>query len=89
MMKMMNKDFKGSKMILETLELLSKYDIVLTDRTPFDCVAYEMAVNPGIFDTELTENAQSLYDISMTLMKISNFPPSSKMQKMTNFWVWA
>jgi hypothetical protein len=35
----------AGKMITTTLELLQIHDVVITDRTPYDCVVYELAVS--------------------------------------------
>ncbi len=55
-----------SKMIQETLELQKIYDYVITDRTPFDCVAYEMAAKGSY---HITPRAQLMYNYLLDFMK--------------------
>lgn len=43
-----------SKMIQETLELANIFDVVITDRSPFDCVVYEAATSSGMTDRATT-----------------------------------
>jgi len=69
----------ASRMVTETIELLDIYDYIVTDRTPFDCVAYEMATHElRTGDSEITEVALTLYNFSKTFLKY---------QQAEIFWV--
>jgi len=58
------------RMITETLELLDIYDYVISDRTPLDCVAYEMATHElRTGSGEITETALTLYNFSKSFLK--------------------
>lgn len=57
------------KMITETLELLDIYDYVVSDRTPLDCVAYEMATHElRTGSAEITQTALTLYQMSRSFL---------------------
>jgi len=57
------------RMITESLELLDIYDYVITDRTPFDCVAYEMATHElRTGSSEITPTALNLYNFSKAFL---------------------
>ena len=60
----------ASRMVTETIELLNIYDYLVTDRTPLDCVAYEMATHElRTGNKEITEAALTLYNFSKTFLK--------------------
>lgn len=61
----------ASRMVTETLELLDIYDYVISDRTPLDCVAYEMATHQlRTGSKEITPIALTLYQFAKSFLEI-------------------
>jgi DNA polymerase III delta prime subunit len=59
-----------SSMIKETLELLNIYDFVISDRTPLDCVAYEMATHElRTGNDTITDKALALYHYAKAFLQ--------------------
>ena len=58
-------------MVTESLELLAIYDYVVTDRTPLDCVSYEMANHEmATGSTEFTLTAATLYQYAAHFLQM-------------------
>jgi len=59
-----------SAMVKETLELLHIYDYVISDRTPLDCIAYEMATHEmRTGEDEITDKALSMYHYARAFLE--------------------
>jgi thymidylate kinase len=59
-----------STMIKETLELLNIYDFVISDRTPLDCVAYEMATHELRTGKDIiTDKALAMYNYARSFLR--------------------